>query len=90
MSQFTFPQREWAAVFEAGSRAEAAVYSDPRTACFYCATLTEMEPISASHENWLVLKHFRVASEANLCQKKWSVFLTRYGVIFKCNLLILN
>lgn len=35
MSQFTFLQREWAAVFEAASKAEAAVHADPRTACFY-------------------------------------------------------
>ena len=36
MSQFTFLQREWAAVFEAAS-AEGAVHADPRTACFYAA-----------------------------------------------------
>jgi len=32
MSQFAFLQREWAAVFEAAAKAEAAVYADPRTA----------------------------------------------------------
>jgi len=35
LSQFTFLQREWDAVFEAASKAEAAVHVDPRTACFY-------------------------------------------------------
>jgi type I restriction enzyme R subunit len=33
MSQFASLQREWAAVFEAAAKAEAAVYADPRTAC---------------------------------------------------------
>lgn len=42
MSQFTFLQREWAAVFEAASRAEAAVYADPRTACFYARRALEL------------------------------------------------
>jgi type I restriction enzyme R subunit len=36
MSQFAFLQREWAAVFDAASKAEAAVYADPSAACF-CA-----------------------------------------------------
>jgi len=35
MSHFTFLQREWPAVFEAASRAEGAVHTDPPTACFY-------------------------------------------------------
>src|SRR5882672_3668580 len=35
MSQFAFIQREWSAVFDAASKAEAAVHADPRTACFY-------------------------------------------------------
>jgi hypothetical protein len=34
MSQFAFLQREWAAVFEAASKPEAAVHPDPRTVCF--------------------------------------------------------
>lgn len=42
MSQFTFLQREWAAVFEATSKAEAAVYADPRTACFYARRALEL------------------------------------------------
>ncbi|MCP9465110.1 MAG: DEAD/DEAH box helicase family protein [Nitrospira sp.] len=42
MSQFTFLQREWAAVFEAASKAEAAVYADPRTACFYARRALEL------------------------------------------------
>jgi type I restriction enzyme, R subunit len=35
MSQFAFLQGEWAAVFEAAAKAEAAVHADSRTACFY-------------------------------------------------------
>ena len=33
MGQLTFLQREWAAVFEAASKDEAAVHAGPRTAC---------------------------------------------------------
>ncbi|MFO0700222.1 MAG: DUF4145 domain-containing protein [Nitrospira sp.] len=42
MSQFTFLQHEWAAVFEAASKAEAAVRADPRTACFYARRALEL------------------------------------------------
>ena len=35
MSNFAFLQAEWPAVHEAAAKAEAAVYPDPRTACFY-------------------------------------------------------
>src|SRR5574338_973308 len=42
MSQFFFLQREWAAVFEAASKAEAAVHADPRTACFYARRALEL------------------------------------------------
>ncbi|MBX3330244.1 MAG: DEAD/DEAH box helicase family protein [Nitrospira sp.] len=42
MSQFIFLQREWAAVFEAASKAEAAVHADPRTACFYARRSLEL------------------------------------------------
>lgn len=42
MSQFVFLQHEWAAVFEAASKAEAAVHVDPRTACFYARRALEM------------------------------------------------
>ena len=42
MSQFAFLQREWAAVFEAASKAEAAVHGDPRTACFYARRALEL------------------------------------------------
>lgn len=42
MSQFTFLQREWTAVFEAAVKAEAAVHSDPRTACFYARRALEL------------------------------------------------
>src|SRR5207248_2596129 len=42
MSQFAFLQREWSAVFDAAVRAEAAVHSDPRTACFYARRALEL------------------------------------------------
>jgi type I site-specific restriction endonuclease len=42
MSQFAFLQREWAAVFEAASKAEAAVHADPRAACFYARRALEL------------------------------------------------
>ena len=42
MSQFTFLQREWSAVFDAASRAEAAVHADVRTACFYARRALEL------------------------------------------------
>ena len=42
MSQFIFLQHEWAAVFEAASKAEAAVHADPRTACFYTRRALEL------------------------------------------------
>jgi type I restriction enzyme R subunit len=42
MSQFTFLQREWIAVFEAASKAEVAVHADPRTACFYARRALEL------------------------------------------------
>lgn len=42
MSNFAFLQREWAAVFEAASKAEAAVHADPRTACFYARRALEL------------------------------------------------
>ena len=42
MSQFRFLQREWTAVFEAATRAEIAVYTDARTACFYSRRALEL------------------------------------------------
>ncbi len=42
MTQFTFLQREWPAVLEAASKAEAAVHSDARTACFYARRALEL------------------------------------------------
>ena len=42
MSQFTFLQREWSSIFEASSKAEAAVRSDSRTACFYARRALEL------------------------------------------------
>src|ERR1043166_2126368 len=41
MCQFAFLQREWAAVFEAASKAEGAVHADPRTACFHARRALE-------------------------------------------------
>ena len=42
MSQFAFLRSEWSAVFDAAARAEAAVYADPRTACFYARRALEL------------------------------------------------
>jgi len=42
MSQFAFLQREWPAVFESAARAEASVFGDPRTACFYSRRTLEL------------------------------------------------
>src|SRR5437899_3302096 len=42
MSQFSFLEREWAAVFDAAARAEAAAQADPRTACFYARRALEL------------------------------------------------
>lgn len=42
MSHFSFLQREWPDVFEAAGKADAAVYADPRTACFYSRRALEL------------------------------------------------
>ena len=42
MSQFAFLHGEWAAVFDAAARAEAAVFADPRPACFYARRALEL------------------------------------------------
>lgn len=42
MSQFTFLRREWAAAFDAATRAEAAVHAAPRTAGFYARRTLEL------------------------------------------------
>ena len=42
MSQFAFLRQEWSPVFDAASRAEGAVHSDPRTACFYARRALEL------------------------------------------------
>lgn len=55
MSQFTFLQREWAAVFEAASKAEAMVSVDPRTACFYAHRTLELA-ISWAYKHDATLK----------------------------------
>lgn len=42
MSQFSFLQREWTAVYDAAARAEVAVLRDPRAACFYARRALEL------------------------------------------------
>src|SRR5438477_2679145 len=42
MSQFSFLQGEWAAAFEAATKAETGVSGDPRTACFYARRALEL------------------------------------------------
>lgn len=42
MSNFAFLQPEWSFLHEAANRAEQAVYSDPRTACFYSRRCLEL------------------------------------------------
>ncbi len=42
MSQFAFLEHEWTTVFEAASKAEAAIHADPRTACFYARRALEL------------------------------------------------
>jgi type I restriction enzyme R subunit len=41
-SNFVFLQTEWPAVYEAASKAAAAVHPDPRTACFYARRALEL------------------------------------------------
>jgi type I restriction enzyme, R subunit len=47
MSQFTFLQAEFPAVYESANKAFSAVYPDPRTACFYARRTLELTV------NWL-------------------------------------
>jgi type I restriction enzyme, R subunit len=42
MSHFIFLQHEWLDAFEAATRVESAVHSDPRTACFYAWRALEL------------------------------------------------
>jgi type I restriction enzyme R subunit len=42
MSQFAFLQREWPAEYTSCAKAEAAVYADARTACFYARRALEL------------------------------------------------
>lgn len=42
MSNFSFLKAEWLGVFEAASKAEAALKPDPRTACFYARRAVEL------------------------------------------------
>lgn len=58
MSQFAFLQREWSAVFDAAAKAEAAVHSDPRTACFYARRALELAVAWAyKHDSTLQLPY---------------------------------
>ena len=58
MSQFAFLQREWSAVFDAATRAEVAVHSDPRTACFYARRALELSVAWAyKYDNTLQLPY---------------------------------
>src|SRR5882724_5560375 len=41
-SNFAFLQAEWPEVYGAAAKAEAAVYPDPRTACFYARRALEL------------------------------------------------
>jgi type I restriction enzyme R subunit len=41
-NQFAFLHAEWPAVYEAADKAAAAVYPDPRTACFYARRALEL------------------------------------------------
>src|SRR5882724_835909 len=42
MTQFAFLQREWPSEYDACGKAEAAVHTDPRTACFYARRALEL------------------------------------------------
>lgn len=42
MTHFAFLQAEWPAIFEASTKAEAAVHPDPRTACFHARRALEL------------------------------------------------
>ena len=42
MTHFTFLQPEWPAIFEAATKAEAAAFPDPRTACFHARRTLEL------------------------------------------------
>src|ERR1039457_675397 len=42
MTLFAFLQAEWPDVYESAGKAEAAVYPDPRTACFYARRTLEL------------------------------------------------
>ncbi|HQR66106.1 MAG TPA: DEAD/DEAH box helicase family protein [Thermoanaerobaculia bacterium] len=58
MSQFAFLQLEWPLCFEAASRAEAAVRTDPRTACFYARRALELTVAWAyKHDSGLTLPY---------------------------------
>ena len=42
MTHFTFLQLQWPPLFEAATKAESAVFPDPRTACFYARRALEL------------------------------------------------
>ncbi len=62
MSNFVFLQAEWAFLHEAAHKAEQAVHSDPRTACFYARRSLELGVA------WLFAhdKSFKVPYQDNL------------------------
>lgn len=62
MSNFSFLRDEWGFLHEAAHRAEQAVYSDPRTACFYARRSLELGVA------WLFAhdKSFKVPYQDNL------------------------
>lgn len=62
MSNFSFLQSEWGVIHEAAHRAEAAVYGDPRTSCFYARRGLELAVA------WLYAhdKAFKVPYQDNL------------------------
>ena len=60
MSQFVFLQREWSAVFEAASKAEAAVHADPRTTCLYARRALELAV------SWTYERHERLDGSGNI------------------------
>ena len=42
MSQFTFLQPDFLAIFESATKAESLAVADPRTACFYAGRTLEL------------------------------------------------
>ena len=49
MTNFGFLKSEWPALFESASKAEATVFPDSRTACFYARRTLELAVGMALH-----------------------------------------